>query len=82
MSILTLSVKANDFIVYYDVSYLGLGVELQERNVIDYAFKKLKVYDINDPTHYLELEVVMFALKIWYIICTELSMRYAVIIAI
>jgi len=32
---------------------------------VAYASRKLKVHDINYPTHDLELVAIVFALKIW-----------------
>ena len=64
--ILTLPVEGKNFIVYCDASYFGLGaVQMQERNVIAYASRQLKVHERNDPTHDLELAAVVFALKQW-----------------
>lgn len=54
------------FDVYCDASYQGLGCMLmQERKVIAYASRQLKVHARNYPTHDLELAAIMFALKIW-----------------
>ena len=64
--ILILPVKGKNFIVYCDASYSGLGaVLMQERNVIAYASRQLKVHERNYPTHDLELAAVVFALKQW-----------------
>ena len=64
--ILTLPVEGKNFIVYYDASYSGLGaVLMQEKNVIAYASRQLKVHERNYPTHDLELAVVVFALMQW-----------------
>ena len=38
---------------------------MQERKVVAYASRQLKVQEKNYPTHDLELAVVVFALKIW-----------------
>ncbi|WMV25003.1 hypothetical protein MTR67_018388 [Solanum verrucosum] len=38
---------------------------MQEGKVISYASRKLKLHELNYPTHDLELVVVVFALKIW-----------------
>ena len=38
---------------------------MQERNVIAYASRQLKVHERDYPTHDLELAVVVFALKQW-----------------
>ena len=38
---------------------------MQEKNVIAYASRQLKVHERNYPTHDLELAAVVFALKQW-----------------
>ncbi|GJT05720.1 putative reverse transcriptase domain-containing protein [Tanacetum coccineum] len=43
----------------------GLVVFEQHGKVIAYASRQLKPYEVNYPTHDLELAVVVFALKIW-----------------
>ena len=64
--ILTLPVEGKNFIVYCDASYSGLGaVLMQEKSVIAYASRQLKVHERNYPTHDLELAAVVFALKQW-----------------
>ena len=64
--ILTVPVEGKNFIIYCDASYYGLGaVLMQERNVIAYASRQLKVHERNYPTHDLELAAVVFALKQW-----------------
>ena len=58
--------EGKDFNVYCDASYSSLGtVLMQERNVIAYASRQLKVHERNYPTHDLELAVVVFALNQW-----------------
>ena len=55
--------EGKNFIVYCDASYFGLGaVLMQEKNVIAYASRQLKVHERNYPTHYFELAAVVFAL--------------------
>nr|GEY06481.1 putative reverse transcriptase domain-containing protein [Tanacetum cinerariifolium] len=57
---------AENFIVYYDASYKGLGaVLMQNENVIAYASCQLKIHKKNYTTHDLELGAVVLALKIW-----------------
>ena len=38
---------------------------MQEKNVIDYSSRQLKVHERNYPTHDLELAAKVFALKQW-----------------
>ena len=38
---------------------------MQEKNVIAYASRQLKVHERNYPTHDLDLAAVVFALKQW-----------------
>ena len=38
---------------------------MQEKNVIAYASRQLKVHERNYPTHDLELAALVFALKQW-----------------
>ena len=57
---------SKSFEVYCDASHQGLGcVLMQERKVVAYASRQLKVDENNYPTHDLELATVVFALKIW-----------------
>nr|GFB86118.1 retrotransposon protein, putative, Ty3-gypsy subclass [Tanacetum cinerariifolium] len=52
--------------IYRDASKKGLGcILMQHGKVIAYASKQLKPYEVNYPTHDLELAAVVFALKIW-----------------
>nr|GFD46557.1 RNA-directed DNA polymerase [Tanacetum cinerariifolium] len=49
-----------------DASKKGLGcVLMQHGKVIAYAPRQLKPFEVNYPTHDLELAAVIFALKIW-----------------
>ncbi|GJY57532.1 reverse transcriptase domain-containing protein [Tanacetum coccineum] len=64
--ILALPEGNNDFVVYCDASHQGLGaVLMQKEKVIAYASRQLKPHEGNYTTHDLELEAVVFALKIW-----------------
>ncbi|GJT21545.1 putative nucleotidyltransferase, ribonuclease H [Tanacetum coccineum] len=64
--ILTLPSGSGGFQIYSDASKKGLGcVLMQHGKVIAYASRQLKPYEVNYPTHDLELAVVVFALKIW-----------------
>jgi hypothetical protein len=54
------------FDVYCDASRTGLGcVLMQDNRVISYASRALRNHEQNYPTHDLELEAVIHALKIW-----------------
>ena len=65
-SILIIPDTGKVFEVYYDASYQGLGcVLMQEKRLVAYASRQLKVHEKNYPTHDLELAVVVFALKTW-----------------
>ncbi|XP_070672211.1 uncharacterized protein [Malus domestica] len=64
-----LYVKFNDggeFKIYSDASLSGLGyVMMQHVKVIAYASRQLKTHERNYLIHDLELEAVVFALKVW-----------------
>jgi len=54
------------FVVYCDPSKMGLGgVLMQNRQVVAYASRQLKVHEKNYSTHDLEFAAVVFVLKIW-----------------
>jgi len=54
------------FVVYCDASKMGLGgVLMQDRQVVAYASRQLKVHEKNYPNHDLELAAVVYVLKIW-----------------
>nr|GEX84014.1 putative reverse transcriptase domain-containing protein [Tanacetum cinerariifolium] len=62
--ILALPKGSENFIVYCDALHKGLGVVLiQNEKVIAYASRQLKIHEKNYITHDLELEAVVFALK-------------------
>ncbi|GJS38132.1 putative reverse transcriptase domain-containing protein [Tanacetum coccineum] len=64
--ILALLEGAENFIVYCDASHKGLGVVLmQNKKVIAYPSRQLKIHEKNYTTHDLELGAVVFTLKIW-----------------
>ena len=64
--ILTSPLKGKEYTIYNDASKNGLGcVLMQDDKVIACAFRQLKPYEKNYPTHDLELAVIVFALKIW-----------------
>ncbi|GJU53151.1 putative reverse transcriptase domain-containing protein [Tanacetum coccineum] len=64
--ILALPQGVENFIVLCDASHKGLGaVLMQNEKVIAYASRQLKIHEKNYTTHDLELDAVVFALKIW-----------------
>ncbi|GKC03316.1 putative reverse transcriptase domain-containing protein [Tanacetum coccineum] len=64
--ILALPEGSENFVVYCDASYKGLGdVLMQNEKVISYASSQLKTHEKNYTTHDLELGAVVFALKLW-----------------
>ncbi|GKC65987.1 putative reverse transcriptase domain-containing protein, partial [Tanacetum coccineum] len=72
--ILALPEGSEDFIIYCDASIKGLGAVLMQREkVIDYASRQLKIHEKNYTSHDLELEAVVFSLKLWrhYLYGTE-----------
>jgi hypothetical protein len=53
------------FFIVCDASGQGLGcVLMQDGHVVAYALRQLRKYEVNYPTHDLELAVVVHALKI------------------
>ncbi|GJZ82193.1 reverse transcriptase domain-containing protein [Tanacetum coccineum] len=75
--ILALPEGNDNFVVYCDASYQGLGAVLMKREkVIPYASRQLKLNEENYTTHDLELGAVVFALKIWrhYLYGTKCTM--------
>src|ERR671932_1100588 len=78
--VLSLPEGTDDFVVYCDASFSGLGCVLMQRErVIAYASRQLKAHERNYPVHDLELAAVIFALKLWRhylygthcVICTD-----------
>nr|GEW45267.1 hypothetical protein [Tanacetum cinerariifolium] len=64
--IMALPKGSEDFVVYCDASYKGLGIVLMQRDkVIAYASCQLKIHEKNYMTRQLELGSVVYALKIW-----------------
>jgi hypothetical protein len=52
--------------IYCDASGQGFGcVLMQDGRVVAYASRQLRKYEVNYPTHDLELAAVVHALKIW-----------------
>nr|GEX56406.1 putative reverse transcriptase domain-containing protein [Tanacetum cinerariifolium] len=64
--VLALPDGPNDFVVYCDALNQGFGCVLMQRGkVIAYASRQLKIHEKNYTTQDLELDAVVFALKIW-----------------
>nr|GEU29451.1 putative reverse transcriptase domain-containing protein [Tanacetum cinerariifolium] len=64
--ILALPKESEDFLIYCDASYKGLGVVLTQREKdIAYASRQLEIHEKNYTTHDLELGSLVFALKIY-----------------
>jgi len=63
--VLILPNPKESFVVYCDPSNMGLGSVLrQNRQVVAYASRQLKVHEKNYPTHDLELAAVVFVLAL------------------
>lgn len=64
--ILTLPSRNEGFVIYSDASRMGLScVLMQDGKVIAYISRKLKLNELNYPTHDLELAAIVYALKFW-----------------
>ena len=64
--ILILPNPEKPFFVHCDASLMGLrGVLMHNQKLVAYASRKLKVHKGNYSTHDLELDVVVFILKLW-----------------
>ena len=64
--VLTQPTLGREYAMYSDASKFGLGcVLMQDGKVVAYASRELKPHEQNYPTHDLELEAVVFSLKIW-----------------
>ncbi|GMI64252.1 hypothetical protein HRI_000094500 [Hibiscus trionum] len=58
--VLVQPVSGKEFVIFSDASYIGLDcVLMQERRVVAYASRQLKVHDKNYPTHDIELATVV-----------------------
>ncbi|GJZ96997.1 reverse transcriptase domain-containing protein [Tanacetum coccineum] len=63
--VLSLPQGAKNLIVYCDASHKGLGaVLMQNKKVIAYASRQLKIHEKNYTTHDLELGAAVFSLKL------------------
>ena len=81
--VLILPNASESFVVYCDASLMGLGgVLMQNRQVVAYASRQLKVHEKNYPTHDLELAAIIFALKIWRCYLYEKNFRSSLIIIV
>lgn len=68
--VLTIPTSNICYVVYSDASCKSMGcVLMQHGKVVAYASWQLKEYEQNYPTYEVELVVVVFALKLWSIIC-------------
>nr|GEX12789.1 putative reverse transcriptase domain, retroviral aspartyl protease [Tanacetum cinerariifolium] len=57
---------SENFVVYCDASYKGLGAVLMHKEkVIAYASRQLRIHKKNYTTHELELGAIVFTLKMW-----------------
>ncbi|KAL0287148.1 UNVERIFIED_CONTAM: Retrovirus-related Pol polyprotein from transposon [Sesamum calycinum] len=64
--ILVLPSGSGGYVVCTDASKQGLGCVLMHNGkVIAYASRQLRTYELNYPTHDLELAAIVHALKIW-----------------
>ena len=64
--ILRIAYPNKDFVVCTDACNDGLGIVLtQERHVIAYESRKLKIHENNYKTYDLELAAIIQALKMW-----------------
>ena len=62
--ILALPSGEGGYVVFADASGNGLGcVLMQNGKMIAYASRKLKIHELNYPTHDLELAAIVHALK-------------------
>ena len=58
--------RGQGYTVHGDASKAGLGcVLMQSERVVAYGSRQLKNHEQNYPTHNMELETVVFTLKIW-----------------
>ncbi|TXG48131.1 hypothetical protein EZV62_027425 [Acer yangbiense] len=64
--VFTIPSGTSGYVIYSDDSLNGLGcVLMQNGRVVAYASRQLKPYELNYPTHDLELAAIVFAFKIW-----------------
>lgn len=66
--IMTIHVEGQGFKIYRDAFSVGLGcVLIHQGRVIVYTSGKLKLHEKNYPTHDLDVVIVVFSLKIWWL---------------
>ena len=64
--VMTLPKGLDGYVIYFYTYRVSQDYVLMQRGkVMAYASRQLKVHEKNYPTHDLELEAVVFALKIW-----------------
>jgi len=65
------------FIVCTNAYGDGLGAVLMQGGVIAYASQNLKIHELNNATHDLELATIVMALKMWrhYLIGRQFEMK-------
>ena len=64
--VLTQLTPSREYSMYSNASRIGLGcVLMQDGKVVAYASRQMKPHEQNYPIRDLELETVVFALKIW-----------------
>jgi hypothetical protein len=64
--VLTMPDMEKPFLIYCDTSGQGLGcVLMQDGHVVAYASRQLRKHEEKNPTHDLELAVMVHTLKIW-----------------
>ena len=64
--ILIVSERGQRYTVYYDASKYELGFVLMKfERAVAYGSRQLRNHERNYPTHDMELEAIVFALKTW-----------------
>ncbi|KAF8093401.1 hypothetical protein N665_0383s0033 [Sinapis alba] len=65
--VLALPMDNEPYVVYTGASKFARGCALMQKGkVIAYASRQIRKHEVNYPTHDLEMDVVVFALKIWW----------------
>ena len=64
--VLTVLERGQRYTVYCDASKEGLGcVLMQSERIVAHVSRQLKNHEQNYPTNDMDLEAIVFALKIW-----------------